>query len=194
MKKVILVILLIVVLVVGYLYSDNTNEDKPNKPIIDNTDEVDVCSILDGCVIVDNIRYDLKKETRLTITDMYNYDNSHMEAGYLNINEEKKLEFLSLDEKVVKTFDNISNVKYFASTDSKCSDQFYVVLTEDGKLYRNDLGGSLFIEAPFYEIEGANNISDVLLINIEDDDGNCYDSSIIGFSACGSYENFNKVD
>lgn len=197
MKKVILIILLIAVLTIGYFYKDNSVNNNLNKDVdvndkVENKD--DICLVDDGCIIIDDIKYNIDKQKEITITDMYNYDNSHMEAGYLKIVDDR-LVFLSLDEKILKSFDNIEGkIKYIVSSSEECNDKFYAVITDAGKVYRNDAGSSLFQENPFYLVETASHVKDILIINNNDEHGNCSYETLILVLLDNSVIKLEKVD
>ena len=82
-------------------------------------------------------------------------------SGPLKI-ENGTLEFVSLDNKVLKTFDNVKKAKYIESN-TFCSETYYVVLTSDNKVYRTDVNLSLFLEEPFYQIELDYNVKGISL-------------------------------
>lgn len=98
--------------------------------------------------------YGFKENTKVLVSNMYNYENSEMDSGYLEIID-GNLVLEELDGKIVKTYD-IVNSKYITGV-NKCEDIFYVVVTTDGIVYRTDTN-MLFVESPFFEIEGINNI------------------------------------
>ena len=157
MKK-ILIYLFLIILVAGsiYFYKDekdksketndkttNVKEDKPHEEI--------KCIADYECIMKDNKKYYFSNRTSIDVNNMYNYVTDEMEAGTLKI-ENGTLEFVSLDNKVLKTFDNVKNAKYIESN-TFCSETYYVVLTSDNKVYRTDVNLSLFLEEPFYQIE-----------------------------------------
>ena len=60
---------------------------------------------------------------------MYNYVNDEAEAGILKI-DDNKLEFVGLDGKVIKEFNEINDPMYIESND-KCNEKYFVVLTKN---------------------------------------------------------------
>lgn len=181
MKKFILVILLIVVLFIGYVYNNSGNNELNNNDKILDTDNniTDECSVDNNCIIIDDVKYEIKKLKEVIITDMYNYDNSQMEAGYLKIIDGKVV-FQALDETIIKSFDNIDGkAKYIISSNDGCTDKYYAVITEEGNIYRNDEGSSLFQESPFYLVETSSFVKDALIIRNNDEYENCNSETLV---------------
>lgn len=167
MKK-ILIYLFLIILVAGSIYfykdekdtSKETNDKTTN--IKENKTHEEIKCIADyECIMKDNKKYYFSNRTSIDVNNMYNYVTDEMEAGTLKI-ENGTLEFVSLDNKVLKTFDNVKNAKYIESN-TFCSETYYVVLTSDNKVYRTDVNISLFLEEPFYQIELDYNVKGISL-------------------------------
>ena len=76
----------------------------------------------------------------------------------------------------------------------KANDKFYAVITDAGKVYRNDAGSSLFQEDPFYLVETASYVKDILIINNNDEYGNCSYEFLILVLLDNSVIKLEKVD
>lgn len=151
MKKIIL--LLMICLCFGCT-NNNTNIQDNNKVEENKTNQ-------------ENLGFEEK--TKILVSNMYNYENSEMDSGYLEIID-GNLVLEELDGKIVKTF-GIVNPKYITGV-NKCEDVFYVVVTTEGTVYRTD-ANMLYVENPFFEIEEVNNIK-----NAKIDDSDCNNITI----------------
>ena len=166
MKK-FLIYIIIVLLIIGgiYLYKNNDKKENNDNNIDRPTEVIKDTKCINGyeCIVKDNKKYYFSNRTSISINDMYNYVTDEMEAGTLKV-EDGILKFIGLDNKVLKTFDNIKDALY-VETNDRCSERYYVVLTSDGKVYRTDRGSSLFLEEPFYQIELDYNVKGISLNN-----------------------------
>lgn len=166
MKK-FLIYIIIVLLIIGgiYLYKNNDKKENNDNDIDRPTDVIKDTKCINGyeCIVKDNKKYYFSNRTSISINNMYNYVTDEMEAGTLKV-EDGILKFIGLDNKVLKTFDNIKDALY-VETNGLCSERYYVVLTSDGKVYRTDRGASLFLEEPFYQIELDYNVKSISLNN-----------------------------
>ncbi len=166
MKK-FLIYVIIVLLIIGgiYLYKNNDKKENNDNNIDRPTDVIKDTKCINGyeCIVKDNKKYYFSNRTSISINDMYNYVTDEMEAGTLKV-EDGILKFIGLDNKALKTFDNIKDALY-VETNGLCSERYYVVLTSDGKVYRTDRGASLFLEEPFYQIELDYNVKGISLNN-----------------------------
>lgn len=177
MKKVLIYVFLIILVCGSIYYYVNENDSKTindieeNKKNNNNNNDSDItipCISNYECKIVNDKKYYFSNIVSVNVNNMYDYVNDQMEAGYLRI-DDGVLKFYDLENKVLKTYDNIENAKYIEIND-KCSEKYYVVLTSDGKVYRTDKDASLFLEEPFYQIEEANN---VIGISLNDGNNSC---------------------
>lgn len=155
MKKILIYVFLII-LFVGSVYFYKQENSKNNNVVDNNTttnkvEEKIKCIADYECTIKDNKKYYFSNRVSINVNDMYNYVNDESEAGTLKI-EDNKLEFVGLDGKVIKEFNEVTDPMYIESND-KCSEKYFVVLTKDGKVYRTDLQEGLFVESAFYQIE-----------------------------------------
>lgn len=166
MKK-FLIYIIIVLLIIGgiYLYKNNDKKENNDNNIDRPTEVIKDTKCINGyeCIVKDNKKYYFSNRTSISINNMYNYVTDEMEAGTLKV-EDGILKFIGLDNKVLKTFDNIKDALY-VETNGLCSERYYVVLTSDGKVYRTDRGASLFLEEPFYQIELDYNVKSISLNN-----------------------------
>ena len=155
MKKILIYVFLII-LVIGSIYFYKDEKGKTNNAVDNNktTNKVkeEIKCIADyECTIKDNKKYYFSNIISVNVNDMYNYVNDEAEAGILKI-DDNKLEFVGLDGKVIKEFNEINDPMYIESND-KCNEKYFVVLTKDGKVYRTDLQEGLFVESAFYQVE-----------------------------------------
>lgn len=155
MKKILIYVFLII-LVIGSVYFYREENSKNNNVVNNNKTtnkvEEEIKCIADyECTIKDNKKYYFSNRVSINVNDMYNYVNDEAEAGTLKI-EDNKLEFVGLDGKVIKEFNEVNDPMYIESND-KCSEKYFAVLTKDGKVYRTDLQEGLFVESAFYQVE-----------------------------------------
>ncbi len=169
MKK-FLIYIIIVLLIIGgiYLYKNNDKRENNDNDIDRPTEVIKDTKCINGyeCIVKDNKKYYFSNRTSISINNMYNYVTDEMEAGSIRI-EDGVLSFYDLDNKILKTFDNIKDALY-VETNGLCSERYYVVLTSDGKVYRTDREASLFLEEPFYQIELDYNVKGISLNNGDD--------------------------
>ena len=170
--KKVLIILFLFVLVIGSVYYyneqyknvvDKTNNNdevvKPETPVINK------CIEGYECIDVDNTTYKFSIKRSIKVNNMFNYDTNENEAGTLKIDDDGILVFEDLTGKVIKKYDNIeSKVISIDSTNDKC-DLIYVVVTEDGKVYKTEEEDGLFSGEPFLMIPLEEEYSKISLYN-----------------------------
>lgn len=177
MKKVLVFVLLLLITLFCFLFFNNDIKFKDSNKKEESINHVKQ-DVFDECENKDCGTYESKKyifdiNNEILVSNMYNYDTTQMDSGFLRI-KDNKLVFESLDNKLIKTYDDLEGkIKNISAVSSNCDDVFYVVLTEDGKLYKTD-ANMLFVENPFYQVELDYKVKNIII-----DSSSCNDIKVL---------------
>lgn len=157
-KFLILLIIFVLFGIVLYYYffydkkeSDSGSLNEEIEKLENNGNEDIYCDEGYICENINGTEYKWTNKKVLNLINVYNYDNDEFEAGTLEITDEGKLVFYDLEKKILKEYNEISGkiIAMEVSIDS-CEDSFiYLVITDEGKIYRSDAHLGLTVNEAF---------------------------------------------
>jgi len=155
-----LLIVVIVILICGSYYFIN------NEIIEKNDDKINNIECEEGlfCEKIDNVEYKWTRNTSLDLKDVYNYNLDKLENGTLEITD-GVLEFINSENNVLKVFDEFEGgVLYIEQSRESCNlVPLYIVLTDEGKIYYNDLQNGILVDKAFIELESEEEFVEFML-------------------------------